>query len=63
MTLRVLQLQDGLAIEKIVAGRESIEAHEVLPQESYFCVVKLSVKRRNRIRTDIAAKPGNRAGS
>ena len=45
MTLRVLQLQHGLAIKKIVAGRESIETHEILPQNSDFCVVKLSVKR------------------
>jgi len=44
MTLRVLQLQHGLAIEKIVAGGESVKTHEILPQDFNFCVVKLSVK-------------------
>ena len=50
MALRVLQLQDSLAIEEVVAGENLIEASKVLAQDFHLRLVKLGEKRRNRIR-------------
>ena len=49
MTLRVPQFQHGLAIKKVVARKKLIKANKTFAQHSYFCIVELSVKGRNRI--------------
>ena len=42
MALWVLQLQNGLAIEKIMPGQNLIEMDEIVAQHFHLCVVKLS---------------------
>ena len=49
MTLRVPQFQHGLAIKKVVARKKLIKTNKAFAQHSYFCIVKLSVKGRDRI--------------
>src|ERR1051326_3826864 len=48
-SLRMLKLQNSLAIEKVVSRQEEIQATKVLTQHFDFCVVKLREQRRNRI--------------
>ena len=45
MTLRMLQLQHGLAIVKIVSREKQIESGKILLKHFHFRLVKLRVKR------------------
>ena len=63
MSLRMLKLQDSLAIEKVMPRQKQIEASEVFAQHPDFCVVKLSVERRNRIGGQHRRQTGNSTGS
>lgn len=49
MRLGMLKLQDSLAIEKVMPRKKQVEASEVFTKNSNFCIVKLSVQRRNGI--------------
>ena len=42
MALWVLQLQNGLAVEKIMPGKNLIEMDEIVALHFHLCVVKLS---------------------
>ena len=47
MSLRMLKLQNRLAIEKVMPRQKQVETAKVLAQRSHLCVVKLREKRRN----------------
>ena len=42
---RMAQLQDGLAVIKIVPGEELIQSDKILPQGAHFEIVKFLEKR------------------
>src|SRR5438105_4502870 len=51
MALRILQLQDSLAIEEIVTREKEVQPDKIFTKHSDLGIVKLGKKRRNRLGT------------
>jgi hypothetical protein len=60
--LRVAQLQNGLAIEKVVAREQLVEPDEMLAQHLDFRFVEILKKRRDRVGRQHAGEAGQQFG-
>ena len=58
MALRMLQLQDSLAIEKIVTREKQVQADKIFAKHSDLGIVKLGKKRRNGLGTSHRGQTG-----